>query len=138
MVKANELLEGFTIDTPVPYRLADLVKSFGRQKRQAIERARRNTVSGPKKGQPKTEKGPLNGKLSRFLIRLKTKMNDRRYAFMYQAPEEYETYEALHDLAKSCLAQATSIGGVNPGIKIIDFSECPRTFCRWWWAWSGG
>ena len=57
---------------------------------------------GDQKGQPKLVNGPLKGKLSRFLIRLKTKMNDRRYAFMYQAPEEYETYEALHELAENC------------------------------------
>ena len=58
---------------------------------------------GDQKGQPKLVNG-AQGKLSRFLIRLKTKMNDRRYAFMYQAPEEYETYEALHELAENCSA----------------------------------
>ena len=62
---------------------------------------------------------------SRFLIRLKTKMNDRRYAFMYQAPEEYETYEALHELAEKLLGTGNVNDGVNLGIKIIDFSEVP-------------
>jgi hypothetical protein len=82
-------------------------------------------ASGARKGQPKTEKGPTNGQLSRFLVRLKTKMNDRRYAFMYQSPAEYETYEALHDLAKKLLGTGNVKDGVNPGIKIIDFSEVP-------------
>ena len=67
----------------------------------------------------------MNGKLSRFLIRLKTKMNDRRYAFMYQAPEEYEAYEALHVLANKLLGTGNVQGGINSGIKIIDFSEVP-------------
>ncbi|HBX6034158.1 TPA: ATP-binding protein [Klebsiella pneumoniae] len=119
-----ELLEGFTVDTPVPYRLGDLVKSLDDKNDEAIDTGE-TYASGPRKGQPKTEKGPLNGKLSRFLIRLKTKMNDRRYAFMYQAPEEYEAYEALHVLANKLLGTGNVKDDVNPGIKIIDFSEVP-------------
>lgn len=119
-----ELLEGFTVDTPVPYRLADLVTSLDSKNEEAIDTGE-TFASGPRKGLPKTEKGPMNGQLSRFLIRLKTKMNDRRYAFMYQAPEEYETYEALHELAKKLLGTGNVNDGINPGIKIIDFSEVP-------------
>ena len=119
-----ELLEGFTVDTPVPYRLADLVSSLDFKNDEAIDTGE-TYASGVRKGQPKTEKGPMNGQLSRFLVRLKTKMSDRRYAFMYQAPAEYETYEALHDLAKKLLGTGNVKDGVNPGIKIIDFSEVP-------------
>lgn len=119
-----ELLEGFTVDTPVPYRLEELAKSLDDKNEEAIDTGE-TYASGPRKGQPKTEKGPLAGKLSRFLIRLKTKMNDRRYAFMYQAPAEYETYDSLHQLAKKLLGTGTAKDGVNPGIKIIDFSEVP-------------
>lgn len=119
-----ELLEGFTVDTPVPYRLEELVKSLDDKNEEAIDTGE-TYASGPRRGQPKTEKGPLAGKLSRFLIRLKTKMNDRRYAFMYQAPAEYETYDSLHQLAKKLLGTGTAKDGVNPGIKIIDFSEVP-------------
>ena len=120
----SELLEGFSVDTPVPYKLDDLVKSL-HQKNDEVIPTGEDYVSGAKKGQPKTEKGPLNGKLSRFLVRLKTKMNDRRYAFMYQAPKEYETYEALHELAKKLLGTGNVSDNLNPGIKIIDFSEVP-------------
>lgn len=119
-----ELLEGFTVDTPVPYRLADLVSSLDFKNDEGIDTGE-TYASGARKGQPKTEKGPMNGQLSRFLVRLKTKMSDRRYAFMYQAPAEYETYEALHDLAKKLLGTGNVKDGVNPGIKIIDFSEVP-------------
>lgn len=119
-----ELLEGFTVDTPVPYRLQSLVDSLDAKNEEAIDTGE-TYATGPRKGQPKTEKGPLAGKLSRFLIRLKTKMNDRRYAFMYQAPAEYEAYEALHQLAGMLLGTGAKQDGVNPGIKIIDFSEVP-------------
>lgn len=123
-LKRVDLLDGFTVDTPVPYRLSELVQSLD-SKNEEVNPTGEEYVSGAKKGQPKTEKGPLNGKLSRFLIRLKTKMNDRRYAFMYKAPAEYETYDALHAIAKKLLGTGNAKGGVNPGIKIIDFSEVP-------------
>lgn len=123
-LKRVDLLDGFTVDTPVPYSLSELVQSLD-SKNEEVNPTGEEYVSGAKKGQPKTEKGPLNGKLSRFLIRLKTKMNDRRYAFMYQAPAEYESYEALHALAKKLLGTGNAKDGVNPGIKIIDFSEVP-------------
>lgn len=123
-LKRVDLLDGFTVDTPVPYRLSELVQSLDSKNEEVIPTGE-EYVSGAKKGQPKTEKGPLNGKLSRFLIRLKTKMNDRRYAFMYQAPAEYETYDALHALAKKLLGTGNAKDGVNPGVKIIDFSEVP-------------
>lgn len=123
-LKRVDLQDGFTVDTPVPYRLSELVQSLD-SKNEEVNPTGEEYVSGAKKGQPKTEKGPLNGKLSRFLIRLKTKMNDRRYAFMYQAPAEYESYEALHALAKKLLGAGNAKDGVNPGIKIIDFSEVP-------------
>jgi DNA helicase HerA-like ATPase len=118
------LLDGFTVDTPVPYKLNDLVQSLDDKNEELVDTGE-VYQTGDRKGQPKFGKGPLNGKLSRFLIRLKTKMNDRRYAFMYQAPTEYETYEALHDLAKKLLGTGNVKDGVNPGIKIIDFSEVP-------------
>lgn len=120
----SALLEGFTIDTPIPYRLSDLIDGLTSKNEEMIDTGE-VYVSGARKGQPKTEKGPLTGKLSRFLIRLTTKMSDRRYAFMYQAPEEYEKYESLHILADKILGSGTQKGGESKGIKIIDFSEVP-------------
>ena len=120
----TELLDGFTVDTPIPYELEDLVGSLEKKNEEVIQTGD-EYVSGSKKGQPKTEKGALNGKLSRFLIRLKTKMNDRRYAFMYNAPEEYQRYEALHTLAEKLLGTGKGEARFNSGIKIIDFSEVP-------------
>lgn len=124
-LKKNELLEGFTVDTPVPFKLQELVDALEAKNDEVFDTGE-VYVSGARKGQPKTEKGPLNGKLSRFLIRLVTKMNDRRYAFMYQAPEEYDAYESLHELAKKLLGSGKGEDTTNnPGIKIIDFSEVP-------------
>ncbi|KLK91891.1 hypothetical protein AA309_17450 [Microvirga vignae] len=119
----EHLLEGFTVDTPIPYRLEDLISALDAKNDEAFDTGE-TYASGARKGQPKMEKGPLNGKLSRFLIRLRTKMNDRRYGFMYQSPSSYSTYDSLHALAASLLGSGKE-DGRNPGIKIIDFSEVP-------------
>ena len=112
-VKANELLDGFTVDTPVPYKLADLIEAIAEKDREMVQ------------GSKGEKQGPLFGKLTRFLNRVNVKTKDRRYAFMYQAPAEYETYDSLHQLAKKLLGTGDMKDGVNPGIKIIDFSEVP-------------
>lgn len=109
----HELLDGFTVDTPVPYKLADLIEAIADKDKEMVQ------------GSKGEKQGPLFGKLTRFLNRISVKTKDRRYAFMYQAPAEYETYEALHQLATKLLGTGVKGEGVNPGIKIVDFSEVP-------------
>ena len=109
----HELLDGFTVDTPVPYKLADLIEAIADKDKEMVQ------------GSKGEKQGPLFGKLTRFLNRISVKTKDRRYAFMYQAPAEYETYEALHQLATKLLGTGVKDEGVNPGIKIVDFSEVP-------------
>ncbi|KQW72359.1 ATP-binding protein [Ensifer sp. Root127] len=119
-----DLLEGFTVDTPVPFKLEQLIASLTAKNEDETDTGD-VYASGAKKGLPKMEKGPLNGKLSRFLVRMRTKFDDRRYAFMYQPPEEYGDYEALQRLAKKLLGSGNLEDGKNSGIKVIDFSEVP-------------
>lgn len=109
----HDLLDGFTVDTPVPYGLADLIEAIAEKDREMVQ------------GSKGEKQGPLFGKLTRFLNRISVKTKDRRYAFMYQAPAEYETYEALHQLAEKLLGTGIKQDGINPGIKIVDFSEVP-------------
>jgi len=109
----HDLLDGFTVDTPVPYRLADLIEAIAEKDKEMVQ------------GSKGEKQGPLFGKLTRFLNRISVKTKDRRYDFMYQAPAEYETYEALHQLAEKLLGTGVKQDGINPGIKIVDFSEVP-------------
>jgi hypothetical protein len=121
---AKELIEGFTVDTPIPYLLDELVGALEAKNEESFDTGETYS-SGPRKGQPKMEKGPLNGKLSRFIIRLKTKMSDRRYGFMYRPPSSYEAYESLHALGVKLLGTGLAQDGRNAGIKVLDFSEVP-------------
>jgi len=102
----HDLLDGFTVDTPVPYRLADLIEAIAEKDKEMVQ------------GSKGEKQGPLFGKLTRFLNRISVKTKDRRYAFMYQAPAEYETYEALHQLAST------------PASRLSIFRRCPRTSYR--------
>jgi hypothetical protein len=98
----------FTVDSPIPFSFDDLL--------QRLEFDDSEMVPGAKTGTEKA--GPFNGKLSRFINRLRARSEDRRYSFMFSPPAEALSYEWLHSLAKQLL-------GTEQGIKIIDFSEVP-------------
>ena len=66
-------------------------------------------------------KGEWEGKLTRFISRLETKIGDRRYGFMFQPPQAAEKYEWLQEFA----LRFFSSGPAHRGIKVIDFSEVP-------------
>ncbi|XNJ92766.1 ATP-binding protein [Vibrio cyclitrophicus] len=106
----NEDAELLTIDSPIPYKIEDLIDRL------------LSDDSGTKLGaNNKPVKGDWNGKLTRFIGRLTTKVEDKRNAFLFKSPDGGDAYEWLENYAKRFLA--TSIE--EPGIKVIDFSEVP-------------
>lgn len=103
----SDLTDRFTVDSPIPYSLNDLI---GRLHDDDVE-----IVTG---SNGRDKQGPFHGRLTRFVNRLRGRVEDRRYGFMFAAPETEVGYEWLHDLAVKLL-------GTDPGIKTIDFSEVP-------------
>lgn len=100
----------FTVDSPVPYKLADLLAKL------------RDDDTGMKPGASKAEiKGDWNGKLTRFISRLEAKAEDRRYGFMFKPPAAALKYDWLAKQIAKLLAPGTG----KCGIKIVDFSEVP-------------
>ena len=99
----------FTVDSPIPYGIDDLIQRLSDDDEQMVPGAR-----GPKKGD-------LNGKLTRLLGRMKTKLDDRRYGFLFKPPAPALKYEWL---AQQMVSLLQSDSG-EPGVKIIDFSEVP-------------
>lgn len=104
----EDVASSFTVDSPVPFSLAQLIERLETDDTEMV----------PGVGAGKTKAGPFNGRLTRFINRLRSKTEDRRYGFMFAPPEDKVQYDWLHDLAKQLL-------GTNPGIKVIDFSEVP-------------
>lgn len=113
--KHNEVLANFTIDSPIPFAIADVIAR--------LEELDSEMIPGAKAGSEK--QGPYHGKLSRLVERLKNKQTDRRLGFLFQAPKETMEFNWLDKLVTALVAgtkdQLDKVGGV----KIVDFSEVP-------------
>ncbi len=109
MAKQDNIAKTFTVDSPIPYSLTDLLEELN------DDNSRKGTGA---KGQ--SVKGDWEDKLTRFIYRLEAKIEDRRYGFMFQPPEEAQTYEWLATQLIKLLSSTN-----QDGIKVIDFSEVP-------------
>lgn len=105
----KEILNNFTIDSPVPYDLNLVLNRIKELDEEMVEGA---------KGQ---KQGPLFGKLTRFIQRLTTKRSDKRLNFLFSQIDDLQNYEWFNSFAHKLMGFEKNIQGV----KIIDFSEVP-------------
>ena len=105
----TDTLKTFTVDSPIPFLMSDLIALL--------------KDDDTRKGVGKTGpiKGEWEGKLTRFISRLETKLDDKTYGFMFQPVAEAQKYMWLSDMLCKLLGYFDGF----PGIKIIDFSEVP-------------
>jgi Helicase HerA, central domain len=101
----------FTVDSPIPYKLAHLVQMLRQDDTEKIPRHPGNHL----------DPGPFAGRLTGLLSRLEARAADPRYAFIFDPPDSTLTYEWLADTAHKLLGA----GRGRSGIKIIDLSEVP-------------
>jgi len=113
--KYADILQNFTIDSPVPFVLQSVVDD--------LVNLDTERVPGAKPGQ--TKAGDFNGKLSRLIARLEAKRHDRRLGFLFQPPAECMDMEWLASMAHRLIGGRGSQSDSLGGIKIIDFSEVP-------------
>jgi hypothetical protein len=101
-----------TIDSPIPYKIDNILKELAELDQQMVEGAR-------------TEKqGPFFGKLTRFVQRLEAKTQDKRLGFLFQISDDELDINWLNKLCER-LMLGTSSNPKKAGVKIIDFSEVP-------------
>lgn len=113
-IKDAVFKDSITIDSPVPYKIENVL--------QELIRLDEEMVAGAKAG---TEKqGPFFGKLTRFIQRLEAKSQDKRLGFLFQISEDELQLDWLNDFC-SALMNGSELNGNKSGIKIIDFSEVP-------------
>lgn len=112
-INAKDVLSNFTIDSPIPFDIDELVSRLDGWNTEQVPGARANSMV----------KGDFNGKLSRMLARLEAKVADRRLGFMFQGGAGTNKFDWLHELAKVLIGTSGENG--RGGIKIIDFSEVP-------------
>ena len=100
-----------TVDSPVPYRLDQLLEWAERDEVEQI-------VLQPS---GKVVPGAYNSKLRSLINRIEARCADPRFAFVFQPPAESADLSWLPDMALMLLQS----GDGNPGIKAIDLSELP-------------
>ncbi len=110
-VEKTSVLATFTVDSPVPYKLSDLIARLKAD----------DTAKGVGADGKREVKGEWEGRLTRFISRLEAKAEDRRYGFMFKPPPVSLGYEWLAQQTKRLLAAESG----KPGIKVVDFSEVP-------------
>lgn len=105
----QDVLSTFTVDSPIPFDISALVNKL--------------KDDDTRKGQGKNGpiKGEWEGKLTRFISRLETKISDKRYGFLFQPHVNTLEYGWLSELFYKLIGTTSEC----KGIKIIDFSEVP-------------
>ena len=106
----TDTLKTFTVDSPIPFLMSELIQKL--------------TIYDTTKGVGKNGaavKGEWEGKLTRFISRLETKIGDKTYGFMFQPTDEAQKYDWLGAILCKLLGYTDG----EKGIKIIDFSEVP-------------
>lgn len=105
----SELLKSFTLDSPIPYSLNNVISKLRLLNEERVQGA---------KG---LKNGPFNGEFSRLLVRMESRLNDKRYGFLFNSPKTYNQYDSLSFIAEKLMG----FGEEKPSIKVIDFSEVP-------------
>ncbi len=109
-LKKTDVLNAFTLDSPVPFDIANVIIEVKRLNEEMVQGS-----SG------RDKQGPFYGQFSRLLVRLYSKVSDKRYGFLFQAPSSAHEYEAMASMVKRLMDYSVS----KAQIKVIDFSEVP-------------
>jgi len=107
----TDVLNAFTLDSPIPFPITNVIAK--------IKELNEQMVPGAKAGTEK--KGPFNGEFDRLIPRLSSKATDKRYGFLFQAPDCEHQYDAMAKL----MTRLMDYSEAKAQIKIIDFSEVP-------------
>jgi len=88
----SDFLNNFTIDSPVPYSIDEVLQELESQDKEMVEGS---------KG--KEKQGPLHGKLTRFIQRLKSKQTDKRLNFLFNDNKKLQKHEWLESLIEKLM-----------------------------------
>lgn len=108
--------EIITADTPIPFSAKDL-KEYLETENIREEGTGEFYKTGDKKGLEKTKQGQYYGKLTNLITRLQTKIDDKKYGFVFNEQDSGKA-EYLNKFV-------AEIMGKDKKIKVIDLSEVP-------------
>jgi DNA helicase HerA-like ATPase len=104
----QDILDNFTVESPIPYKISEVLSALEEKDTEMVPGARTD------------KQGPLHGKLTRFIQRLKSKQLDKRLNFIFNSDDKLLAYDWFVSLVNKLLDF-----GNEKGLKIIDFSEVP-------------
>lgn len=106
-----------TADTPVPFSAKGLMEYLEEQNILEIDTGE-TYKTGDNKGQVKTKRGQYYDKLTNLITRLRTKIDDKKYGFVFNE-KDTGSADYLNQFA------ARIMGNDTHRIKVIDLSEVP-------------
>lgn len=115
---AEDVKERIHMDTPLPFNIRDVLKHVIARNGEMIDTGE-VFASGAKKGQTKFTQGSLNGRLTNFVNRLESKINDRRLEFFLGEKSQTITFE---ETLRSILGYSTE---KPKNVTVIDLSGVP-------------
>lgn len=98
-----------TIDTPVYFDFQWMMREFVKLNEEMVEGSR---------GQPK--QGPLYGQFSRMLIRMESRLNDKRFDLIFN-PKTYNTSASMENLFRKILGEEKE----PKKLTVLDLSPVP-------------
>lgn len=104
-----EVLNAFTLDSPIPFNIQNVIAELKRLNEEMVQGSR-----GEKQG-------PFYGQFSRLLVRLNSKVSDKRYGFLFQSPDSENQYDSMAKMVKRLMDYSAE----KTQVKVIDFSEVP-------------
>jgi hypothetical protein len=102
-------LKKITIDTPVFFDFANILNEFRRLDTEMVA------------GTTKEKQGPLFGQFYRLLMRVDSRLNDRRYDLIFK-PKTYNTSASMEDLFRRLLGEKS---GDRKKVVVVDLSPVP-------------
>ncbi len=105
----EQVLASFTLDSPIPFSIEKVMDTLTDLNDEMEQGAR-----GLKQGK-------FNGQFSRLLTRIRSKLSDKRYGFLFAAPDSEHQYDSMARMVTHLMDYKTH----NAQIKVIDFSEVP-------------
>lgn len=111
----EDLIAGFTVDSPIPFDLDWVLTRLG-EHNEAME-LNPNTK--------KERQAEFYNKLGRLIARLEAKTQDRRHGFLFGGRPATGELGYLDSLVECLLAGRGGQPDGKGGVKIIDFSEVP-------------
>lgn len=108
--------EIITVDTPIPFSAQEL-KNYLESENIKEEKTGEEYKTGDKKGLEKTKQGQYFGKLTNLITRLQTKIDDKKYGFVFNENKTMRDSYLKEFINK--------IMGIKKKIKVIDLSEVP-------------